>query len=114
MTGTPDLVTVNSGTLRVSTLLNRGDGSFRNGRSYRSGSGSHSLAIGDLNGDNQLDLATANSDPDAVSVFENRGDGSFTERLDYRTGKSPSVAIGDVNGDGRLDIVSANFIEDTA
>jgi hypothetical protein len=95
-------------------LLNRGDGSFRAKRDYRTGSGARSVAIGDLNGDGRPDVATANEGgPPAavptVSVLANRGDGSFRARHDYRAADIPtSVAIGDLNGDGRPDLVTAD------
>ena len=64
-------------------LLNRGDGSFRVGRDYGTGSGPVSVAIGDLNGDGKPDLAAANPDANTVSVLLNRGDGSFHAKRDY-------------------------------
>jgi hypothetical protein len=108
--GKLDLATANRGRYhdRVSVLLNRGDGSFRAPRAYYATySESHSVAIGDLNGDGKPDLATAN-----VSVLVNRGDGRFRAKLDYRTGGFPqSVAIGDLNGDGKPDLVAANLVD---
>jgi hypothetical protein len=107
----PDVATANfptatSGT--VSVLLNRGAGSFRAKRDYRTGREPSSVAIGDLNGDRKPDLATAGY-TNAVSVLNNRGDGMFDAKLDYATGRDPtSVAIGDVNGDRKPDVTTAH------
>ena len=88
----------------------------RSGEELRNRSGAVSVAIGDLNGDGNLDLATANDNADGtVSVLVNRGDGSFRAKRDFRTGGGPvSVAIGDLNGDGKPDLATANFVEDGA
>jgi hypothetical protein len=69
-----------------------------------------SVAVGDLNGDGQLDLAVANTDSTSgLSVLLNLGGGVFSPSVDYAAGPSPqSVAMGDVDGDGRADLVVAN------
>jgi hypothetical protein len=85
--------------------------SFARARSYATGRGPISVAIGDLNGDEKPDLATANFDVgvNTVSVLLNKGDGSFQAKRGYGTGRRPSsVAIGDLNGDGKPDLATAN------
>ena len=96
--GKPDLATANYGDANtVSVLANKGDGSFRARREYRTGRWPTSVAVGDLNGDGKLDLATANQVSGTVSVLANRGGGSFQAKLDYAYGRGPgSVAIGDL------------------
>src|SRR2546423_1423698 len=87
---------------------------FAGPRSYATGGGPVTVAIGDLNGDGKPDLATANYDADTVSVFANRDDGSFRAGREYATGSgSVCVAIGDLNGDGRPDLATANYISST-
>jgi hypothetical protein len=67
------------------------------------------LAIGDFNGDDNLDLVTANRDADTVSVLLGTGDGRFRPKLNYPTGSKPNaVAVGDLDGDGALDVVVVN------
>ena len=63
--------------------------SFAPARSYPTGYGPNSVAIGDLNGDGKPDLATANG---TVSVLLNRGDGSFQAKRDFKTTGANSVA----------------------
>ena len=68
-----------------------------------------SVAIGDLNGDGDLDLAVANLFSNDVSVLLGNGDGTFQSAVNHETGDlSISVAIGDLNGDGHLDLAVAN------
>jgi VCBS repeat protein/FG-GAP repeat protein len=110
--GRGDLVTAGSNRQAVgsvSVLLNRGGGAFGAARAYRTGFGSRSVVIGDLNGDERLDLATANFGGHSVSVLLNRGGGRFGARVDYRAGRNPQdIAIGDLNGDGNAELVTAN------
>jgi len=87
-------------------------------RSYETGRGPASVAIGDLNGDGMPDLVTANywasaekppTGANTVSVLLNRGAGRFRAKRDYRTGHGPvSVAIADLDGDGKADVATAN------
>ena len=74
-----------------------------------------SAAVGDLNGDHELDLATADTSG-TVSVLLGNADGTLGAFVKYVRGSSDpdaedypaGVALGDVNGDGNLDIVTAN------
>jgi hypothetical protein len=76
--------------------------SFSRARTYATGYGPWSVAIGDLNGDGKPDLATADRNGRRVSVLLNRGNGTFRARHHYGARRFPSsVAIGDLNGDGK-------------
>src|SRR5205823_6428546 len=80
---------------------------FAAAKSYKTGSGPVSVAIGDLNGDGKLDLVAARTG--IASVLFNRGGGVFGNRHDYAAGTRPdSVQIADLNGDGKSDLVVAN------
>ena len=78
---------------------------------YPAGERPSSVAIGDLDGDGDLDLAVANWYSDNVSVLLGNGDGTFQSAVNYGAGEYPSsVAIGDLDGDGDLDLAVANTI----
>ena len=93
----------------VSVLLGNGDGTFQNPTSDAVGNDPDAIAVGDFNGDGQLDLAVANDEDNTVSVLLGNGDGTFQTRRTYAVGGGPdAVAVGDFNGDGRLDLAVAN------
>jgi hypothetical protein len=98
----------------VSVFLNKGNGTFKGQRSYKTGSADsydlspERLAIDDLNGDHAPELATVDF---RISVLVNRGDGSFRPRLDYPGAGSAAFSGGslvsdDLNGDGKPDLVT--------
>src|SRR5262249_26175747 len=91
-----------------------GDGSFSPapGSPFATGvTDPFSVAIGDLNGDGNLDLAVANEPlgSSSVSVLRGNGNGTFQAAPNFATGTgSFSVAIGDLDGTGGLDLAVAN------
>jgi hypothetical protein len=67
------------------------------------------FAIGDLNGDGNLDLVVALGGTN-ITVLLGKGDGTFQAPVNYAAGSSPSVvAVADFNGDGKLDIAVGNI-----
>ena len=113
----------NCATGSVGVLLGKGDGSFKNAVTYNSGAASvfgSRVAVGDLNGDGNLDLAVAttgsgcgNGCPKGlVGVLLGKGDGTFKKARTYSTGGFDAigwVAIADVNGDKKPDLLVANY-----
>jgi hypothetical protein len=84
-------------------------GSFGAATNVAVGENPSSVAIGDLNGDNNPDLAVANAGSDNVSVLLGAGTGSFGAATNFDTGNYPSsVAIGHLNGDSSADLAVAN------
>lgn len=65
------------------------------------------MAVGDLNGDGQLDLVTPN--PRAVGLLLNAGFGQLAfSQNEIATEAGPfAVDLGDFNGDGHMDVVAA-------
>jgi hypothetical protein len=124
--GKPDLVVSNlcqtssctgqTGLLTV--LTGNGHGTFQTRNSYSSGGyGAVSVAVGDLNGDGNLDVVVANqcssSDCTAgggIGVLLGNGDGTLQSAQTYQSGgyTASSIAIADVNGDGKADLIVAN------
>gem|GEM_PF-3460887 len=61
-------------------------------------------ALGDVDGDGDLDLVTPLRTQDRLRVNLNTGNGTYGPNLDVLTANNPSaVALGDVDGDGDLD-----------
>jgi hypothetical protein len=100
----------------VSILLGNGDGTFQAPAVYPVGLNPNGVALGDFNGDGNLDIAVAdggsgdttsgiktNTD---VAVLLGKGDGSFKPASFFAAGNDPeSIATADLNGDGKLDLV---------
>ena len=71
-------------------------------------------AIGDFNGDGNLDIAVANSNTNTISILLGKGDGTFATHVDYVTGTKPlGVVVADFNGDGKLDLAVTNSVSNT-
>jgi hypothetical protein len=81
-----DIVVANSGTNNVGVLLGYGNGSFSSIKTYSTGAISRpcSVAVGDFNGDNQLDVVVANYDSNNIGVLIGFGNGSFINIRRFR------------------------------
>jgi hypothetical protein len=114
--GILDLAVANSTAGTVSILLGNGNGTFQGKHDFSTGTGTQNpvwLAVGDFNGDGNLDLAVANETGNAISILLGNGEGSFTLKSSPTTASPASVAVGDFNGDGFLDLVVSNSTANT-
>jgi hypothetical protein len=98
----------------ISVLLGNGDGTFLPHADYplptRYSTG---IAIGDLDGDGNLDLVASSFDRSVVT-FLGKGDGTFQIPGNFPSGQDSlaGVAIGDFDGDGMIDIATASYYGD--
>lgn len=108
-----DIVVGNYQSSSILIFAGYGDGTFDNLGAYQTGNGAglRSIAIADLNGDDQLDMAIANTNHEHIGVFLGNGDGSFYGFGSFSTDRHclpVALVISDVDNDNRLDIVVAN------
>lgn len=121
--GLPDLAIANAGTpdnpatASLSVLLNNlnSPGRFLAATNYATGARSQSIAVGDLNGDRNVDVAVANAgglgNAGSVSILlQNPGGlGTFRPAVNQPGTSQPlGVAIADLNGDSLSDIAVAD------
>ncbi|CAF1431265.1 unnamed protein product [Rotaria sordida] len=108
-----DIISANTGSSSIGVFFGYGNGSFASVTTYSTGIGTfpHSIAVGDVNNDNQLDIVVSIMNPDGIVVFLAYSKRIFRIIMFYSTGydSAPvSIALADFNSDNRLDIVVAN------
>ncbi|OUJ71095.1 FG-GAP-like repeat-containing protein [Hymenobacter crusticola] len=114
--GALDFVAANPLINTVSVRLNSGTGTFSGTQEVAVSPGRtpEFVALGDVDGDGDLDLVVAASDAATTNtgsliVRLNNGTGLFSSGASYSIGYAPrSVVLGDFDGDGDLDLATAN------
>ncbi len=91
-------------------MLGKGDGSFGPATMYGTGdyhAATQSMALGDVNGDGELDIVGHTWA--SIATLLGNGDGTFDAALTSATGgrDQPVTEIADITGDGVPDVVSA-------
>jgi hypothetical protein len=98
--GILDLVTGDVGSGDISILFGNGNGTFQPATKIFVAAGTYSVAIGDLNGDGNLDIGVVNG-----AILRGDGQGNFSSGATFGLGNVGPLAIGDLDKDGRPDLV---------
>jgi hypothetical protein len=93
---------------KMEIFIGTGNGNFKLGERYITGSRAFSGVSYDFNGDGKMDIALAasSSTASAVKIFPGNGDGTFAHPLSIAKDKMPlAIALHDMNADGRMDLI---------
>jgi hypothetical protein len=106
--GKLDMAVADSESSTLSVLLGNGDGTFGAalGTSAVVGSVPVQLAMGDFNGDGNLDLAVTNSRDRTISVLLGKGDATFRSAPASPFAAVFNPVVADFNHDGKLDLAT--------
>lgn len=97
-------------------LINNGSGRFSNeseSRLPQIDRDSEDIAVGDFDGDGDIDVLFVSEDDEENELYFNDGAGNFTDATDRLPvkGVTNGVAAADINGDGFADIVFGNGVQ---
>jgi hypothetical protein len=116
--GNFDILVANGGSANLSVYLGDGRGGFSqaNGSPFSAGQNPADIAIGDFNGDGNVDIAIANHGVKLVTVLLGNGKGqfSFAPGSPFSVESNPhphGIAVADFNGDKKPDIAIDSWAE---
>ncbi|WP_324673663.1 FG-GAP-like repeat-containing protein [Hymenobacter sp. GOD-10R] len=108
-----DFVTFENGN-NLGVRLGNGTGAFNVVQSITQLGGITDPALGDVDGDGDLDVVDVSRNANGADVYFNNGTAIFSPSQFLPVGQSPySVALGDVDNDGTLDLLAANYTSQT-
>ena len=117
--GKLDILVANTADGTLDVLLADGKGHFERsaGSPFACGKSPNDIALGDFNGDGNLDLVIANTETPYLTILLGDGKGGFapSPHSPFDTHSYPhvhGVAVADFNGDGRLDVVTDSWGHD--
>ncbi len=107
--GKMDAVTGHFISKNVGVLLGNGDGTFQPAVFYATGAVGDvtALALGDLDGDGNLDVTASVLSGQQILIFLGKGDGTLQAPSAISVGIIISLGLADLNGDTRLDLIAA-------
>ena len=99
-----------SGTEDVAVMQNLGNREFGSSAfGFETGDGARNLALGEVDGDGDLDVVTENGATGTLSVLLNDGSGVLAAQPPIAAGTSiEDVVLADVDGDGDLDLLTTD------
>lgn len=116
--GHPDFVTANycsscANPMGISVFLSNPDGSMQPAVNYGTTSDLSYVAVGDFNGDKNLDIAAIENSTGMVQIFNGDGTGSFGVpslfSTDLTINNPQDLVAADFNNDGFTDLAVANW-----
>ena len=105
-----DIITVSSGTNKISLLKNDGNQNFTEQIVHNASMAAKSAKAYDIDNDNDIDIISASGNDDKVAVHYNDGSMGFTEQIICSDcDNAYSCFVADLNNDGLGDIISASM-----